>query len=75
MYNMRLMLSFEELVGFMGTEEKEMEKEMATHSSSVAWQILWMEKPGRLQSMGWQRGGHDWLTSLYGDWGENGGRM
>ena len=59
MDNMRLMLSFEELVGFMGTEEKEMEKEVATHSSTLAWQILWMEKPGRLQSMGSQRGGHD----------------
>ena len=29
-----------------------MEKEMATHSSSLAWRIPWMEEPGRLQSMG-----------------------
>ena len=59
MDNVRLMLSFEELVGFTGTEEKEMEKEMATHSSTLAWKILWMEEPGRLQSMGSQRVGHD----------------
>jgi len=32
-----------------------LEKEMASHSSSLAWKILWMEKPGRLQSMGSQR--------------------
>ena len=36
-----------------------LEKEMATHSSSVAWKIPWTEKPGRLQSMGSQRVGHD----------------
>ena len=32
-----------------------LEKEMATHSSSLAWKIPWMEEPGRLQSMGSQR--------------------
>ena len=32
-----------------------LEKEMATHSSILAWKILWMEKPGGLQSMGLQR--------------------
>ena len=37
---------------------------MATHSSTLAWKIPWMEKPGRLQSMGSQRVGHDWDTSL-----------
>ena len=37
-----------------------MEKEMATHSSVLAWRILWTEKPGRLQSMGSHRVGHDW---------------
>ena len=37
---------------------------MATHSSTLAWKIPWMEKPGRLQSMGLQRVGHDWATSL-----------
>ena len=34
-------------------------KEMATHSSILAWKIPWTEVPGRLQSMGWQRVGHD----------------
>ena len=36
-----------------------LEKEMATHSSILAWKIPWMEEPGRLQSMGLQRVGHD----------------
>ena len=36
-----------------------LEKEMAAHSSILAWKIPWMEKPGRLQSMGSQRVGHD----------------
>ena len=36
-----------------------MEKEMATHSSVLAWEILWTEKCGRLQSMGSQRVGQD----------------
>ena len=37
---------------------------VAPHSSILAWQIPWTEKPGRLQSMGSQRVGHDWATSL-----------
>ena len=37
-----------------------LEKEMATHSSVLAWRIPWMEKPGRLPSMGSHRVGHDW---------------
>ena len=37
-----------------------MEKAMATHSSTLAWKIPWMEKPGRLQSMGSHRVRHDW---------------
>ena len=37
---------------------------MATHSSTLAWKIPWMEEPGRLQSMGLQRVGHNWATSL-----------
>ena len=45
--------------------EDPLEKEMATHSSILAWKIPWMEKPGRLQSMGLQRVGHDWATSLH----------
>ena len=36
----------------------------AVHSSILAWRIPWTEKPGRLQSMGSQRVGHDWVTSL-----------
>ena len=36
-----------------------LEKEMATHSSTLAWRIPWTEEPGRLQSMGSQRVGHD----------------
>ena len=39
--------------------EDPLEKEMVTHSSIPAWRIPWMEKPGRLQSMGSQRVGHD----------------
>ena len=37
---------------------------MAPHSSTLAWKIPWMEEPGRLQSMGSLRVGHDWATSL-----------
>ena len=40
------------------------EKAMAPHSSTPAWKIPWMEEPGRLQSMGSLRVGHDWATSL-----------
>ena len=40
------------------------EKEMATHSSTLAWKIPWMEEPGRLQSVGSWRVGHNWATSL-----------
>ena len=40
------------------------EKEMAPHSSTLAWRIPWMEEPGRLQSMWSQRVGHDSATSL-----------
>ena len=41
-----------------------LEKAMATHSSTLAWKIPWTEEPGRLQSMGSLRVGHDWATSL-----------
>ena len=40
-------------------QEDPLEKEMATHSSTLAWKIPWTEKPGRLQSMGSHRVGHD----------------
>ena len=39
--------------------EDPLEKEMATHSSTLAWKIPWTEEPGGLQSVGWQRVGHD----------------
>ena len=39
--------------------EDPLEKEMATHSSTLAWKIPWTEEPGRLQPMGSQRVGHD----------------
>ena len=38
------------------------EKEMTTHSSILAWEILWTEEPGRLQSMGSQRATHSYVT-------------
>ena len=41
-----------------------LEKEMATHSSTLAWKIPWMEKPGRLQSTGLQKVRQDLATSL-----------
>ena len=41
--------------------EDNLEKEMATHSSILAWKIPWTEEPGGLQSMGSQRVGHDWI--------------
>ena len=46
-------------------QEDPLEKEMATPSSTLAWKIPWMEEPGGLQSMGLQRVGYDWATSLH----------
>ena len=40
-------------------QEDPLEKEMAIHSSTIAWKIPWTEEPGRLQSMGSKRVGHD----------------
>ena len=40
------------------------EKATAPHSSTLAWKIPWTEEPGRLQSLGLLRVGHDWVTSL-----------
>ena len=40
------------------------EKAMATYSSALAWEIPWMEEPGRLQYMGLRRVEHDWATSV-----------
>ena len=44
--------------------EDPLEKEMAIHSSILAWKVPWMEEPGKLEPMGSQRVGHDWATSL-----------
>ena len=49
-------------------QEDLLEKEMATHSSILAWKIPWTEKPGRLQAMGSQRVRHNWATSLRFTW-------
>ena len=43
----------------IAASEHPLEKEMATHSSILAWRIPWTEEPGGLQSMGLQRVGHD----------------
>ena len=45
-------------------QEAPLEKEMATHSTILAWRIPWTEEPGGLQSLVSQRVGHDWATSL-----------
>ena len=45
-------------------QEDPLEKEMAIHSSTIAWKIPWTEEPGRLQYMGSQRVRHDGATSL-----------
>ena len=50
----------------------QLEKAMAPRSSTLAWKIPWMEEPGRLQSMGSLRVGHDWVTSLPRIGGGNG---
>ena len=44
--------------------EDPLEKEMATHSSTLAWKIPWMKEPGGLQSTGSHRVRHDWVTTL-----------
>ena len=59
----RLPAMWETWVLSLGREDP-LEKEMATYSSIHAWKIRWIEEPGGLQSMGSQRVGHDWATSL-----------
>ena len=54
----RLSTMRETWVQCLGREDP-LERETATHSSTTAWKILWTEEPDRLQSMGWQRVGHD----------------
>ena len=53
----RLPAMWETQVRSLGQEDP-LEEEMATHSSTLAWKIPWMEEPGRLQPMGSQRVGH-----------------
>ena len=65
----RLPTTWETRVRSLGGEDL-LEKEMATHSSTLAWKISW-EKPGSVQSMGSQRVGHDWATSLHFTYGYN----
>ena len=48
--------------------EDPLEKEMAAHSSTLAWKIQWMEEPRRLQSVGSQRVRHNWATLLSLSW-------
>ena len=48
----------------IGDYDRYLEKAMAPHSSTLAWKISWTEEPGRLQSMGSLRVGHNWATSL-----------
>ena len=54
----RLPTTWETWIRSLGWEDP-LEKEMATHSSTLAWKIPWTEEPSRLQSMGSQRVGHD----------------
>ena len=54
----RLPTMWETQIRSLGWEDP-LEMEMATHSSTVAWKIPWTEEPGRLQSMGFQRVGHN----------------
>ena len=46
-------------LSYLGYFREKREKTMAPHSSTLAWKIPWVEEPGRLQSMGSQRVGHD----------------
>ena len=46
-------------------QEDPLEKEMATYSRILVWQILWTEEPGRLQSLGLQRLRQDWVTNTF----------
>ena len=55
----RLPAMWETWVRSLGQEDP-LQKEMATHSSTLAWKIPWTEEPGRLQSMWLQRVRHDW---------------
>ena len=69
LYSLRIELKhlpgiWETWVRSLGGEDP-LEKEMATHSSTLAWRIPWREEPGGLQPTGSQRVGHGWETSLH----------
>ena len=51
-------------ISFWRKIAKKSERATASHYSTLAWKIPWMEEPGRLQSMGSLRVGHDWANSL-----------
>ena len=51
-------------VWYLGQEDP-LEKEMATHSSILAWEISWTEEPGRVQSMKSQRVRHNWEINMH----------
>ena len=59
----RLPTNWETRVWSLGQEDP-LEKEMGTHSSTLAWKIPWTEECGRLQSLESQRVGYNWMTSL-----------
>ena len=52
-----------EVIGIVKGNVREMKKEMANHSSILAWKIPWTEEPGGLQSMASQRVGHNWAAN------------
>ena len=54
---------------YLHTYSSMLEKEMATHSSILAWEIPWIEEPGGLQSLGSQRVGHNPVTNTHGEEG------
>ena len=62
----RLPAMWEPQVRSLGQEDPP-EKEMATHSSILAWKIPWAEEPGGLQSMGSRRVGHDFTFTIKGN--------
>ena len=51
--------------GSMPRSRRSLQEGMANHFSILAWKIPWLEEPGRLQSMGSHRVGHDWSLSTY----------
>ena len=55
---------YETQVHSLGQEDP-LEKELATHSSILAWRITWTEEPSELESMESQRVGHDWATNTH----------